>query len=95
MANVAFAQEPDTKQQTASTSDDTVIFPRKLVGIRGGVNLSDMAYSHNPIKQHCSRRVWLAYLGTSNWEKPTSPSDPKLLLWDVPTVCNGWMYAIG
>ena len=52
MANVAFAQEPDTKQQTASTSDDTVIFPRKLVGIRGGVNLSDMAYSHDPIKQH-------------------------------------------
>ena len=52
MANVAFAQEPDTTQKTSSTSDDTVIFPRKLVGIRGGVNLSDMAYAHDPIQQH-------------------------------------------
>ncbi|MBO4600038.1 MAG: OmpA family protein, partial [Bacteroidales bacterium] len=52
MANVAFAQEPDTVQQTATTSDDTVIFPRNLVGIRGGVNLSDMVYSHDPINEH-------------------------------------------
>ena len=50
--NVVLAQEPDSTQQSAATTDDTVIFPRNLVGIRGGLNLADMAYSHDPINSY-------------------------------------------
>ena len=52
IANVALAQEPDTVGQNAASQDDTVIFPRNLVGIRGGVNFADMAYSYDPINKY-------------------------------------------
>ena len=50
--HVVMAQEPDTTQKSVATSDDTIIFPRSFVGVRGGVNFSDMAYSHDPLNTY-------------------------------------------
>ncbi len=62
-AQVAMAQAPEyeTVADTANasvadaqSSDDgaSVVFPHCLIGIRGGLNLSDMVYSHKPVDRY-------------------------------------------
>ena len=36
--------------------EDEVIFPRCLIGVRGGLNMSDMVYSHKPVNRY--KHVW-------------------------------------
>lgn len=59
-ANMAMAQQEPQADSTASqaadtaaaVNDDEIVFPRNLIGIRGGLNLSDMVYSYDPINQY-------------------------------------------
>lgn len=40
----------------AGQEEDEVIFPRCLIGVRGGLNMSDMVYSHKPVNRY--KHVW-------------------------------------
>lgn len=59
-ANMAMAQQKPQADSTASqdadtavvVNDDEIVFPRNLIGIRGGLNLSDMIYSYAPINKY-------------------------------------------
>ena len=63
-AGTALAQENkgDTivnKGDTTAYNDEgtkDVIFPRCLLGVRGGLNLSDMIYSHRPVDRY--KHIW-------------------------------------
>ena len=47
--NMALAQEPATKDNADTAYESLISFPRNIIGLRGGLNLSDMVYSHDPI----------------------------------------------
>ena len=47
--NMALAQEPAPKNNADSEFECPILFPRNLIGVRGGLNLSDMVYSYDPI----------------------------------------------
>ena len=60
---VAFAQQPEQDTAAAAPQDtiapateqqeaDEVIFPRSLIGVRGGLNLSDMIYSQQLVSRY-------------------------------------------
>ncbi len=64
MAGTVWAQTQDVdtvatnSDKAAATEkvDNDVIFPHSLLGVRGGLNLSDMVYSHRPV--HRYKHVW-------------------------------------
>ena len=45
-----------TTMAAAGQEEDEVIFPRCLIGVRGGLNMSDMVYSHKPVNRY--KHVW-------------------------------------
>ena len=49
MTGTALAQEPAPKNNADTTYEGPILWPRNLIGVRGGLNLSDMVYSYNPI----------------------------------------------
>ena len=51
-ANAVLAQEPAPKSDTNSETECPILFPRNLIGVRGGLNLSDMIYSYDPINTY-------------------------------------------
>jgi len=51
MAGTVFAQEPAPKNDADTAYDAPILFPRNLIGVRGGLNLSDMIYSYEPINE--------------------------------------------
>ena len=55
IANIATAQNSATPQKTKTVEKDSVVFPRNLVGIRGGLNLATMAYSYDLINKYYDR----------------------------------------
>ena len=57
VANMAMAQKPATQEQTKAVAEDSVVFPRNLVGIRGGLNLATMAYSYDLINKYYDRHL--------------------------------------
>lgn len=52
MSNVAVAQSPQSEQTPPDSTESFVRFPRNMIGVRGGVNFSDMRYSYNRINQY-------------------------------------------
>lgn len=64
MTAAVWAQNTDTNTVAnsgdtvalAQPTDNEVIFPHSLIGIRGGLNLSDMLYSHRPVDRYS--HIW-------------------------------------
>ena len=52
VSSMALAQSPNTEQTSNDSSEYYVRFPRNMVGIRGGINYSDMHYSYSPINRY-------------------------------------------
>lgn len=50
--NMVLAQEFETEQPLADSSDQASVYPSNFVGVRGGINTSDMLYSYSPINQY-------------------------------------------
>lgn len=49
LTNKALAQEPAATDNANGEYDCPILFPRNLIGVRGGLNLSDMVYSYDHI----------------------------------------------
>lgn len=50
-AQVATTDTAKTDSSAVKVSEE-IVFPRTLIGIRGGVNLADMVYSHAPVDRY-------------------------------------------
>ena len=63
MSNVAVAQNPLSEQTSSDSTESFVRFPRNMIGIRGGVNFSDMHYSYNKINQFYDHHIQIQGMG--------------------------------
>ena len=63
MSNVAVAQNPQSEQTSSDSTESFVRFPRNMIGIRGGVNFSDMHYSYNKINQFYDHHIQIQGMG--------------------------------
>lgn len=63
MSNVAVAQNPQSEQTPSDSTESFVRFPRNMIGIRGGVNFSDMHYSYNKINQFYDHHTQIQGMG--------------------------------
>ena len=52
VSSMALAQKPQTEQSKKDSTEYYVRFPHNMIGIRGGLNCSDMRYSYSPINQY-------------------------------------------